>query len=300
MIRGIVFYLCVLVIFLSFSCPVFAAEEKIEVLKLEAYYLKSAKVDDPKTGTFEENLEARPSLVDLRFSYPHLVDEGTTYLIQGFSFQNLNLNYRNWDRSQDTDNADEFYAFNYEIALYHKYSEQWAQTIFIHPGLASDFEDASVKDMHIAAGALFDCRINDNTAYGLGAVYMYNSFGDSYFLPLVSFSSKNKTFSAQCILPAKAQAWYLGWKRMDAGIIAKFSGNQYRVNQAGMFSNRLNYYLFTLGPALRWHWSKNVDLNFEAGSVLFHRIQLYKDETKIRAMDLKNNWFFMAGLALNF
>lgn len=274
-------------------------QEKIEITSVECSYLSKVKVNSPVQNSFEQDLKVQPTISGFRFNYPIVVEKDKTYLIHGFSFQHLLLDYENWDIFQEPDCVDEFYALGYELTLSYKFSEVWTMNTFLHPGIASDVKGASLGDMHISGGVLFDYRTSGPASYGLGLAYAGN-FGDPLFVPLIRFAwDDEKKLRLNLILPAQAELWYKYTENLELGLRARLIGNQYKINKPGARSNKFNYLVACLGPSFKYHFTDNLSLGLDAGMTLFHRLQLYDRDTKVRSLDLKNGWFSTLGVYFN-
>lgn len=291
-----VWVICLPIIFVSniFGIDCYA-EDGVDLAVASFTCYNKVKVENPQKNTFEEDMKVGVSILNTQLSYPVALSNNETFLINGLNFQQLILDYENWDVSQSSDNSDEFYMLEYEFALQHKIDDRLSLIGILRPALVSDLEQISMADLRINAGIVFDRSFGLGKRCGIGVGYSSN-LGEPLIFPVFSYAQVySDKFRFKLIVPVLAELWYEFSPRIELGLVSRLIANQYRINRIGTRADKFRYFNASVGPSLRLFLDKNVNLSFDGGITFFHRFQLYDRNEKIRAIDLRNSWFIKLG-----
>jgi hypothetical protein len=255
--------------------------------------------DDPilvDDSTTISNAQAKLSKVKANFTYPIVFSEGRTILINDFSYQLIEFEYR-----ELTNQPKRLHSGSYTLMLQHRISEKWSFWAIASPSLASDLEaDISEDDFNFQTAAISIRHFSERFSLGLGAAYS-TQFGSAVPLPVIAFDWNNgKNLMAKAILPVSLEFWYRSSPRVDLGLIVSGDGNNFHGDPEiyGVTNPELRYTMLTLGPAAKIKLSKMIILNIEAGLIGLHRFEFYDGDDEVSSFDLKPSQYVRFGFQI--
>jgi uncharacterized protein DUF6268 len=229
-----------------------------------------SKLTDPDAGTFLEDVEIRVATLRLKATYPMALSQ-TTLLIHELLYDRFDMDYVKWDKSIGGAEIPHGHAVKYNLMIMRTLSEKWSFLAFITPGLASDFRSKlSTDDFTIEAALVFVYKFSEKFSLGGGLAYS-RQFGEPMPLPVIALDWNNgSNMRARAILPSNLEFWYMMSKRFELGLVLSGDGNEYHgdPDRYGGDNPKLKYSVFTMGPSLKYRFTKTFSLNLDAGYVL--------------------------------
>ncbi|UCC44705.1 MAG: hypothetical protein JSU65_01895 [Candidatus Zixiibacteriota bacterium] len=259
------------------------------------------KMDDPIVNTITDSdttyfNDPRVRLRKLRatFSYPVAFAQGKTVLVNNFSYQLIEFDYKNWDYP-----LKRLHAASYTLMLQQRLSQKWSMWALGTPSIASDLEaEVSEDDFNIEIVGVFIRHFSQQLSVGAGVAYT-TQFGSGEWVPILAFDWNNgKNLMVRAIIPTSLEFWYRPGPRVDLGLIVSGDGNSYRGDPEiyGVEDPELRYTMMTVGPAAKIHLTKLLQLNIEAGLIGLHRFEFYDGNVESGSYDLKLSQYLRIGL----
>jgi len=249
---------------------------------------------DTGGGNYINNAQTRLSKTRISFSLPVMFSEGRTVLINEFSYQLIDFEYRNFSIP-----ISRLHAASYTMMLHHQLSEKWSMLALGTPSMASDLKaDISEDDFNFQAAIVFIRRFSERLSVGLGAAYT-TQFGSADPLPVLAFDWNNgKNLMVKAILPASLEFWYRSSSRLDLGLLVSGDGNNFHGDPDvyDVANPEMRYTMLTIGPAAKISLSKKLKLKLEAGLIGLHRFEWYGDGIEVGTYDLEPSQYVRFGL----
>jgi hypothetical protein len=295
---GIITLLTILAIFTCIS-----ESPAQPTLSLAYDYFPFSGLDDPTSGTFEEDLEIRVATLSAELTLaPMVFAQGKTVLVNTFSYHRFDLDYRNWDYTAGNDPIENTQGVEYTLVLVRQLSERWNLTTVVTPGLHSDFKgDLSSNDFNVSSAVILGRQYSERLTLGFGLAYSFK-YGEGYPFPFLSVAWNNGSSARiDMLLPVRAEFWYLPSPKIELGLAARISGNQYHgdPDRYGVPDPQMRYSVGTVGPSVKLHASKSVSLIIDGGVTVRRRFEFFDGDDEMQSLDLKNSGFVKAGLQIN-
>ena len=265
-------------------------------------FFPSSKLSDPDIGTFEEDLSIRVATFSAEFSLaPVMYTSGKTILVNTLAFHRFDLDYENWSDVQGGNRIDNAQGIEYSFTVVRQLSEKWSLTAMVNPGLYSDFQgDLSRNDFNLSSAFIFGRQYSEHFSLGFGLAYTLK-YGSAIPIPFVTMNWTNgSNMRVELFLPIMAEFWYLPSEKLELGLTAKVSGNQYHGDPARYAGAdpQMSYSVVTAGPSVKYQMSKGIALRVDAGATLLRRFEFYDGDVKQNSLDLKESGFIRAGIQI--
>jgi hypothetical protein len=256
--------------------------------------------------------EVQPRDFEVSVTYPLLFDRGRTAIVNQFSYELLDFQYRDWPQSFEDSPVDQFHAISWTIFVRRVLSEKWSMLAIASPGLASDLDadKLTIDQFTFQAAVIFMRPYGRHWMLGYGAAYS-TAFGVPLPLPAFTFNWTNgRNMRARGILPVDLELFYIVSPKAEIGVTFAISGNDYHgdprnVDPADFDTDKTRfedvewrYSRITVGPAARFQLSRLVHLDVDAGWVLSHQMDLYDGGDEVASYSLETGPSVKAKLTL--
>ena len=214
----------------------------------------------------------------LQLNFPIVLDQKNTLL--------TGLNSKKFHLQLDPDITDSFnfYFIWLELGIHQIYSEKWAATYLILPGIASDLNTISKRDYQIGLLALFNYTKRKNLRYKFG-LYGHTELYGPLVVPLLGlyYISTNQLWEFDLNLPIMVEVNYKLSNKLTIGSNFDGLGSTYNFNKS--FSISENPYLSKtsneLFAFLRFRIDKSILLKASAGYSFFRTFKVYDKNDKV-------------------
>lgn len=259
-------------------------------------------IDEPivmEDGSLVDDAEVKLTRFRAAFSYPVVLSQGRTILVNELSHQQIRFSYR-----KTTSLLDRLYSVGYSLSVMHSISERWSVLAMGRSSLASDLEvDVNTEDFSFQTAVIFNRRFNQGLSMGLGAAYS-TQFGSGDVIPLLSIDwSNGAKWSAKAILPSSLEVWYDLSRRVNIGLLVTGDGDNFRFDPGSYRATHpepnLRYTMMTIGSIARIHLFDHLSMSVEAGTIGLHRFEFYSGDQEIVSNDLKSSQYVRLGLQSN-
>lgn len=249
---------------------------------------------DGSDTTYIDNTEAQLRKLSASMSYPIVLAQGRTVLVNSLSYQLTEFMYREMEFP-----LERVHSARYTLLLQRQLSRKWSMWGLIAPTLASDLEaKVSLDDFCVQVATVIIRRFSERLSLGLGAAYS-TRFGHPIPLPVLAFDWNNgKNLTAKGILPASAELWYRATPRLDLGLLLSSDGDNYRGDPDiyQVVNPELRYSILTVGTAARIGIYSGLHLTIEGGLIGVHRFEFYDSDDEVASFDLEPRHFVRVGL----
>ncbi|UCE24441.1 MAG: hypothetical protein JSU74_14350 [Candidatus Zixiibacteriota bacterium] len=266
-------------------------------LSISHDFLPHQDFDEPielDDGTTLEDAQVRLSRYRATLTYPIVFSGGRTILVNDFSYQLIDFEYKNWEYP-----LSRLHSASYTLMLQHRLSQKWSAWVLGTPSMASDLKaEVSEKDFNFQVVTAFIRHFSERLSVGIGVAYS-TQFGSGEILPILAFDWNNgKNLMARAILPASFEFWYRPDPIFDIGLLVSGDGNNFRGDPEiyGVANPELRYTMLTVGPAVKINVSRQVRVNIEAGLIGLHRFEFYDADDEAGSYDLKPSQYLRVGL----
>ncbi len=267
-------------------------------IQIEAF--PNAELENPLPPS--PALETKLNNFKIHLAYP-VVNTGVSKLIAKASFQQLKFEYTNRGNLDYVPNKLRELAL--QLAFITNLGTNWRLNIFAAPNLASDFENVGGNHINFNGGILFSRKTGESSGYAFGAMYT-NDFGEPLILPALRYWNQSDRFRVDLFLPRHAEAMLLFGPKVELGLIARVSGNHYRVGEDVTVANnqstkdgRVKYSSLTAGPGFNLGLSNNFFFTLEGGIALSRQFELFdSDDNSLTTLDLEKSLVLRGGLQL--
>jgi hypothetical protein len=214
----------------------------------------------------------------LQLNFPVVLDQKNTLL--------TGLNSKKFRLQLDPDLAENFnfYFIGLELGIHQVYSEKWAATYFLFPGIASDLHTISKRDYQIGLLALFNYTKRKNLRYKFG-LYGHTELYGPLIVPLLGlyYTSTNQQWEFDLNLPIMVEINYNISNNLTIGTNFDGLGSTYNFNKS--FSISENPYLAKTSNELfafsRFQLDKSIFLKISAGYSFFRTFKIYDKNDKV-------------------
>jgi len=241
------------------------------------------------------NAQVKISTVRANFSYPIVFSESKTILVNEFSYQLIEFEYRNLSNP-----INRLHSGSYTLMLQQRVSEKWSLWVLATPSIASDLKaEVSKDDFNFQAAMISIRHFSERFSLGFGAAYS-TQFGSKIPLPVIAFDWNNgENLIAKAILPVSLEFWYRSNSHLDVGIVVSGDGNNFHGDPEiyKVTNPELRYTMLTIGPAAKLKVSNKLVLNFETGLIGLHRFEFYDNDNEINSYDLKPRQYVRIGFS---
>lgn len=246
--------------------------------------------------------------VGLNTSFKIKLDEkklGLTTLTLGAEYRYTNLSYDGLQLPDGNELAEDLHMLRLQIDYMKVLNQKWILSLFIRPGVFTDFQDISSEHFRVEGLALMDYRKSQQTLIGFGVGRSAN-FGHVLVLPVFHYLHRSPKFMVDMLLPSRID---IGWisNKWYYGLNASLSGNQFRLGnlQNGFIGkNTVGVSDFTVGPKIRYNTAKKSYLFLTGGFTGLRRWEfrnedLSNDERVLQDLDPNLTWFLRTGFVIN-
>ena len=214
----------------------------------------------------------------LQLNFPIVLDQKNTLL--------TGLNSKKFRLQLDPDINDNynFYFIGLKIGINQVYSEKWAATYLLLPGIASELHTIAKRDFQIGLLALFNYTKKKNLRYKFG-LYGHTELYGPLIVPLlgVYYTSTNQLWEFDLNLPIMVEINYKLSKSLTIGTNFDGLGSTYNFNKS--FSISENPYLAKtsneLFTFLRFQIDKSILLKASVGYSFFRSFKVYDKNDKV-------------------
>jgi hypothetical protein len=292
------FLLCAAAVIMTLAADAFARE--IDVIAVETRGLPARGLKDPDPNSNEAEWRVRTSASRVRVGFPP-VKTGTSGLLSfGVGFETLRFSYEG-----PVDPAiaalDAFHTVS-ASAFYRKplSKPRWNLQAFFRPAICSDFAALTTRALRIECG-MFALRELPGGGWSLGLVLL-NDFGRPRMFPAVGYEGvvhDRHRFTVR--LPTQLSWSYVGAKKWEAGVAARVSGDNFRIEESGPYRGKnVAYSIFTVGPNVLIRLTTHLRLAAESGMTLYHKFDIREGNHNRRDLDLDNAPFLALSLRAGF
>ena len=267
-------------------CLPLARAQQVELAGLEEDFICRSKVEDPRAGSFEENLSAQPTHLGVSVHLPLVLQERTTFLLNSIYWDDTAFYFRNWDYSQEPNYFERLISIRYRLGLRHIASESLAWNAFIEPGMASDAAVWNEGGLSWLAGVKGDFTLSQRQTFGAGVFYL-NTFGINGVYPLLSYDWQGERASVFLLPPVLASWRYRLNEQCRAGLSCRMVGNEYYISDDPGGKNWVRYFAVTAGPEVDWQARSGLGFSLSCGMVFMHRLRWYNADENIRNIDFE-------------
>jgi hypothetical protein len=287
----------VAILALLLRAPVWALMELPVRLSVGYEGLPAADLSHPQTGTFEENVKVKASVLKASVSFPQRLDSLRTMLVQGVAYQHYDFAFDNWDSAQETLPPTSLHALRYTLMVAHSLQENQRLIAVLSPGVYSDFHNVQWDHARLNGAGVWDYRFV-RSDIGLGLSYGTN-FGKPSLFPFLHWGYFNGTdFRVSVNIPAKAEVWWFLDRRVHVGLLAGFSGGQFRIGEAGPYQDKVvRFSTGKFGPALDMAMTDDLSLKIEGGVAFRRRYGIFDGREQIKSLDSKGSGFIQASVS---
>ena len=214
----------------------------------------------------------------LQLNFPIVLTEKNTLL--------TGLNSKKFRLQLDPDITDNFnfYFIGLELGIHQVYSEKWAATYFVFPGIASELYNISKRDYQIGLLALFNYTKRKNLKYKFG-LYGHTELYGPLIVPLLGlyYTSTNQQWEFDLNLPIMVEINYKLSDKLTIGTNFDGLGSTYNFNKSFSISEsaylaKTSNELFTF---LRFQLDKSIFLKVSAGYSFFRKFNVYDKNDKV-------------------
>jgi len=252
---------------------------------------------DPETGL--EDAQVHTDVMSFRGSYPLILSQGKTVLVNELFYQRRNFDYRRFPGGDPP--LDHLHAAQYMLLLQHTLSEKWSLWALVMPGLASDLQaELSIDDFNLQAALVFVRHFSERFSLGLGAAYS-TLFGVPLPLPVLALDWNNgSTLMAEGTLPSNLEFWFRPGPLLDLGLMLELDGNNYRGDPSiyEVPDPEFRYSVLTFGPASRVHLSQWLQVLVKGGVLTSYHFEFWDGDDRASSLDLRPSPFLSVGLQL--
>ncbi len=216
--------------------------------------------------------------INLQVNFPIVLNEKNTIL--------TGLNSSRTRLKLDPFYEDNFnlYTIGIELGINQVYSEKWAATYFLLPGIASDLRNISKKDFQIGLLTLFNYTKRKNLHYKFG-LYTKTELYGPLFVPLFGmyYTSPNDKWEFDIVLPIQVEMNYKLANKLTLGLNFDGLGSTYNLNTSFFNSNKVyvaknSNELFSF---LRFQLNKSLYIKTKVGYSFFRSYKVFDQNDKV-------------------
>jgi hypothetical protein len=233
----------------------------------------------------------------------------SAFLLTGLVYNGLYLNYRGLDFSEPTPDGDftekdlpkNLHVVDVVLGGGVSWDERWGTVLVLYPGLHSDFDDVSGKDIYFSGAVLATYQVSEDLTLSAGAYYD-DSFGYPQLLPMLGAQWRiGETLTLEALLP---QFLILAWQfdpAISAGLKCSVEGSQYRLREGHPWKNTVvEYSQILAGPFVDVNLAGDLFLRLEGGFVFSREFEFRDDDSNDRLFDGDIEDTGYAGLSLSY
>ncbi len=171
------------------------------------------------------------------------------------------------------------------------------------PGVHSDFEDVTSKDVYYQGGLMVSWKFSEELS-GLIGVYYGDDFGEPEIFPLIGAQWQiDDDWALDLFLPEYGVFSYRAADWLSIGLRGRLEGHQFRLSENIPWENTVACYeQILVGPFLDLHFSKRVSLRLEGGIATARTFEFRDDDSsaKLYDGDLENGAYVGGSLSYAF
>ena len=167
-----------------------------------------------------------------------------------------------------------------------QWDEKWGTFLVFYPGVHSDMDDISGKDIYFSGAALMSYTFSDDLFLSAG-LYYDDSFGIPQLLPMLSAQWQIcDGLTLDAVLPQFLVFSYRVIPEIAIGLKFNVEGNQYRLSEGKPWKNTLVKYTQILtGPFVDLYLSDHLVLRIDGGLVTGREFEFRDDDTSHKLFD---------------
>jgi hypothetical protein len=206
-----------------FACVRLVQAQLPALAEVNAQYVPESSVPNA------DGLRAQVASYDAAVNVPIALSE-TTYLIPGAQYHVDSVSYS--DAPAGFTELKALHALEFPVLLAHQVAERWTLAFRIWPGVAGDSSRLDSGALRLGGLAMASWAPSRQFTLGAGAMASY-AFGELLPLPLVYVEWKaSPWFRVEGSLPSFVSARFAVGDRLEFGVQADLSGNEYAVRHA--------------------------------------------------------------------
>ncbi len=295
------FFVFILCSFLSLT-----ASAQGEMLGIRIENRGMAGLNKP-SPVFGEDVQVGLLSAGINTSLKRKIDKqklGLTTLTLGAEYRFTALNYEQLTLPANNALSEQLHMLRIQVDYSKIMKQKWILSVFLRPGIFTDFEDLDWSHARIEGLVLLDYIKNKQNIIGFG-VGRSAGFGRVLILPVFHYLYRSPTFVADILLPSRID---VGWikNKWYMGLNASVSGNQFQLgNLQNGFpeSDVIGVSDVTLGPVLRYNVSEKSYFLLEGGATGLRRWEFRNDNLDgdarfIQEFDPNITWFLRTGFVI--
>ncbi len=262
----------------------------------------------PYTDLEEEEGQISMNVVKTMAMVPVVLSD-TLVILPGLSYDGLYLDYKDLTFNYPTPNGlftekdlpRNLHVIDLIMGGNIQWDAKWGSTVLLYPGIHSDLDDVSGKDIYFSGAAIATYQLNDSLALSAG-IYYDDSFGHPQLLPLVGVQWQiNDTLSLDAFLPQYLVFSYRPIPRLAVGLKCNVEGNQCRLSEGNPWNNTVAEYTQTLlGPFVDFYFTDHIVLRLDGGVAVARQFEFRDDDSSSKLYDgnMKDSGY--AGCSLSY
>jgi hypothetical protein len=261
--------------------------------------------DDPDPSSLA-GIQTRIMTVDMEAEYPFVFSRGRTVLTIGAGYNRRDVDFRYVPDGIPQPVIDDLHETSLNLMMRRVLSQQWSMMFFFRPSLASDFiGPITIDDFQLNTALVFLKQFGRNWVLGFGAAYA-TSFGEPLPLPALSANWSNyDNMRFMAILPVMIEFCYQANQKIELRVVSRLNGAQYSGDPETYSTEEetiedpvLDYSVWMVGPAVRFHISQGSYMEISGGWIPFHRYEFFDDEERKANYDLEMGPMIKASLEM--
>lgn len=281
--------LCLMaVVFILMGAGSLWAWESDRIFDLNGFFI-------PETKFEKEDGKMDISSVEASSLMPFRASESIIGLV-GFAYQGLFVQYDDLDFAYvgpdgkvftEKDLPDNLHAVDLRLGCVVALDEEFSLIAEFNPGIHSDMEDISSKDVYYQEVILVSYVFSESLTGMLGVGYM-DTFGEPEFLPFAGVQWQiSEDFILDTLLPVYFVAAYQPetWIKM-VGLRGRMSGHQFRLQEDEPWEDTvLKYRQLLVGPFVDIALGGNWVLRLEGGVAAAREFEFRDDDSTNKLYD---------------
>ncbi len=282
---------------LAFSLH-FAAFGQLKLVDVSYSYFPSSEIEDTPL-----NQEVELSEYNFALSFPKKLKNDKTVLINGLQYKLVTPSSEH-DFDLITGSRQNLHFIGYRLMVIHQMANNWRFLLLANPSLSSTFNTGLESDDFLFNGSLqFIKKKSERFSYGGGLVFT-SRFGNPMFLPALQLVFTQPKSELKIILPNRI-TYERFYGKLTPGLQMAVDGSNYNYNFNRINDNNelelvssFGYTRVVVGPTVKYHIGKMIQIEASGGLVVARRLELQGDTFENEQFNVENGAFFQLGISL--
>lgn len=223
-----------------------------------------------------ETQEGNQSLQNLDFQlrYP-LIIKGKHIFLTGINYEQSRLNTIIQDAPQS------IHSVAIPLAWQYKMNNRASLSFLFTPGIYSDFQDISRKDIRFSGGIRYKWEVNETLGLGVGIGYARQFFGNM-LAPFIELDWQlNKKLRLHGPFPLKPQLTYQLSDKWSLATQLNVNNNSSRLSESAYNNQFVQVKQWDLGLKTEWKFYKAFYLHSQISYAFRRKVELYDASTNV-------------------